>query len=140
MFVYRNSVVKQLAIGRSVRMRVVGVRIVRVGVRQGFMPMTVRMSGSRGDRLIVSMPMMFVVHVLMLVFHRLVRMLVLVPFGDMQPDANPHQHCRQGKGDIHRVTKECHGDQRAHEWRSGEVRASSSGPQMTQRDDEKHEA
>ena len=71
-------------------MRVVGVRIVRVRMRHCLVPMPVGMAGTRGDRLIVSMLMVFVVHVFVFVFHHLMDMLMLVPFGEMQPDANPH--------------------------------------------------
>jgi hypothetical protein len=79
-------------------------------VRQGFVPVPVGMARTRVDRLIVRMLMVFVVHVLVFVFHLVMRMLVLVPFGYVQPDANPHQQRRQRKRDIHGFAKECHSD------------------------------
>lgn len=49
-------------------MGVVRVGVVRVCVSQGLVPMTVTMAHSRGDGMIVVVPVVFVVFVLMLVF------------------------------------------------------------------------
>ncbi len=43
----------------------------------------------------MSMLMMFIMRVRMLVFQRLVRVLVVMSFGQMQPDSYGHQRARR---------------------------------------------
>jgi hypothetical protein len=72
-------------------MPVMAVGNVRVGVPQPdvHVAMTVRFAGRVGRR--VRVPMVFIVHMPMGVLHRLMLMFVLVPFGQMQPNANTHE-------------------------------------------------
>ena len=63
---------------------------VRVGVDHRFMavPMAVLLAGRIAG--VVCVPVMFAVDVQMLVLHRLVGMLVLVPLAQMQPNTECH--------------------------------------------------
>ena len=70
---------------------VVGIREVRMRVGQGFMPMPVAVLGAGLDRGVVGVMMMFVVYMLVLVFQRLMRVFVPMPFGKMQPNSERHQ-------------------------------------------------
>src|SRR5450759_1896081 len=79
---------------RSVAVPVVDVREVRMAVDQFIvmMPVQVWFAG-RGGR-VVDVLVMRVVRVEMLMPHRFVPMGVLVPFRQMQPDAQSHEHSR----------------------------------------------
>ncbi len=72
----------------------IGIREMRVLVLQPevSMPVRVRRRLVMGFR--VGVLMVFVMHMRMRVFLRLVDMLVLMAFGEMQPDAEGHQTCR----------------------------------------------
>ena len=59
---------------------VVGVRVVRMRMRHGLVQVAMRVPRAWGDLDIVRMQVMLVVLVLMAMFHRFVRMIVLVPF------------------------------------------------------------
>jgi hypothetical protein len=71
-----------------VRVLVVDVRIVRMLVRQRFMPMRMGVRFIAIPGKFVPMPVMLVVLMAMGMLQRLVRMPMLMPFADMQPDAN----------------------------------------------------
>lgn len=70
---------------------VVDVRKVRVPVRQNAMPMRVHMRLAPVPRKVMLVLVMRVVSMRMRVLERLMRVLVLVPFSNMQPDADGHQ-------------------------------------------------
>ena len=70
-------------------MAMVDVRVMRMLVSKRFMPVPVRMR--LGHRALVHMAMMVVVDVAVLVLDRLVCMVMGMPFGQMQPDAERHQ-------------------------------------------------
>jgi len=70
-------------------MAMVDVRVMRMPVPKRFMPVPVRMR--LGHRPVVDMAMMVVVDVAVLVLDRLVCMVMGMPFGQMQPDAERHQ-------------------------------------------------
>jgi hypothetical protein len=77
---------------------VVDVRIMSVCVHERLvsMPVSVRnrvRNGWVGG--IVRVPMMLVVHMRMVVLHRFVQVLMLVPLCEMQPDACRHQRRRE---------------------------------------------
>ena len=76
-------------------MPMMAVRRVRMRMPQAPVPMTVAMRPVRVDRPVVDVIVMFVVRVAMLVLQLLVLVHVLVPFGDMQPDADGHQGARR---------------------------------------------
>lgn len=70
---------------------VVNVRVVRMTVRQWFVPVPMAVNGARGVGRPVGMLVMRVVCVHVLMFHRLVGVLVLVPLGEVQNDPRRHQ-------------------------------------------------
>lgn len=70
---------------------VVDVRKVRVPVRQDPMPMRVHVRLAPVPRKVMLVLVVRVVSMRMRVFERLMRVVVLVPFANMQPDANAHQ-------------------------------------------------
>jgi len=74
-----------------VRVPVVNVRVVRMLVRQRFMPMRMRVWFATLPGKFVLMPVMLVMVVVVSMLQRLVRVLVLMPFANMQPDAKRHQ-------------------------------------------------
>ena len=74
-------------------MPVVQVRVMRMLVPHRFMPVGV---GVRfGDRAVVVVPVVVVVGVGVFVFQGVVAVGVFVAFGQMQPDAEGHQHARR---------------------------------------------
>jgi len=75
------------------RMPVVHVRIMRVAVNERLVHVEVRM-GLGPVRDIVRVVMMFVMNVSMRVFEVLVRVLVRMAFGDMEPHSKRHQYAR----------------------------------------------
>ena len=62
-----------------------------VGMHQGFVSMRVSMLVFLRDREIVKVLMMFVVAMVMGMFHGFVRVLMCVVFRQVQPDADTHQ-------------------------------------------------
>jgi hypothetical protein len=74
------------------------VRIVRMPVPEPVMPMPVRMRLAR--RPFVGVLMMLVVDVAMFVLDRFVRMIMLMAFGQMQPEAERHK--RAGDDQLNR--------------------------------------
>jgi hypothetical protein len=68
---------------------------VRVPMNQGRMPVPVRMWLTRRSARIVSVLVMRVVRMPMLVLHRLVRVFMLVAFGQMHPKADRHEEARR---------------------------------------------
>ena len=76
-------------------MAMVDVRVMRMLVSQRFMPVPVRMR--LGHRPLVHMAMMVVVDVAVLMLDRLMRVVVLMAFGQMQPEAKRHQRAGEDK-------------------------------------------
>lgn len=72
---------------------VMRVRVVRMGMPQRDMGMSVTVTGAGLDWFVVRMLVVWitVVHVFMLVLERLVHMFVLMPLTQMQIDTNSHQ-------------------------------------------------
>ena len=79
---------------------VMRVRIVGMRMRQRLVPVRVRVPRPRSDRLTVGVLVMRVVPVLVGVLQWLVRVPVLVPLGQVQPDARGHQD----RGDRERAS------------------------------------
>ena len=75
--------------GLLVLVAMMEVRVVRMPVPEPVMPMPVRMR--LGRRPLVGVLMMLVVDMPVFVLDRLVRMVVLMAFGQMQPEAERHQ-------------------------------------------------
>jgi hypothetical protein len=77
---------------------VMKVWIVHMPVPERLMPVPVRMR--LGHRAFVGVLMMLVVHMPVLVLDRLVRVVMLMAFGQMQPEAKSHQ--RAGADELNR--------------------------------------
>jgi len=73
------------------RMPVMDVRVMRMLVRQHLMSVRMRMGlrGTPGESMLVLV--VFVMPMPMAVLKRLMRVLVLMPLANMQPDADGHQ-------------------------------------------------
>ena len=113
------------------------VREVRMRVRDRLVPMRMRVAGSRLDREIVRMPVMFIMHVLVRMEQRFMRMFVFVPFGQMQPHAQPHQRAGNDQAQCNGFTEQRNRDQRANERRHRKIGAGTRGAEMAQRYHEK---
>jgi hypothetical protein len=83
-------------------MPMMDVRVVRMAVQQRLVAMLVGMRLFAVPAGLVRVPMVRVVNVRVIVSERFVQMLVFVPLGQMQPDAERHQGCgrqeNQGEG------------------------------------------
>jgi hypothetical protein len=66
--------------------------VMRMLVPDRLVPVPMRMRLARGIVRPVLMMMMVVVAMAVLVFHALVNVLMLMPFGQMQPETESHQH------------------------------------------------
>jgi len=84
----------------------VAVPVMRVGevsvrVRLRLVAVPVAVPCVRRNRLVVGVAMVLVVHGFMLVRQRFVRVLVLVPFGQMKPHAKCHQGAGNDQPNVH---------------------------------------
>ena len=77
---------------------VMKVRIVRMSVPEPVMPVPVGMR--LGDHAFVGVLMMWIVDMAVFVLDRLVRVVVLMAFGQMQPEAKGHE--RAGEDELSR--------------------------------------
>ena len=119
---------------------VVHVGHVRVGVPQSpvLMGMGVRLAwGIFGS---VGMLMMLVVHVRVRVPHRLVGVLVLMAFREVQPNAHAHQAASHQQLNGDGFAKSSDRNHRAKEWSGREIGAGARRSEMSKRDDEQREA
>ena len=98
-------------------------RLVLVDMAVGF--------GQINPRLVLVM-MMSVVNMQVLMFHRLVFMPMLVPFSQMQPDADAHQGRRSNEPPIERLSEKDNGDNRANERSSREIRSGAGRSDVAQ--------
>jgi hypothetical protein len=110
----------------------VGVVDVLMSRRRVRVPVRVRL----GDRPVVLMLMVFVVHVAMLVLHRRVEMLVLVSLRQVQPKTNTHQQPRADQRHCHWIMQQGDCDDGADERREREV---SPGPCSSEAPQGRHE-
>ena len=83
-------------------------------------------------RKVVLMLMMFVMNMRVGVTQRRVFMRVLVVFGEMQPDANPHQDDCQPERWRCRFAEQRDAQGGADEWRGGKICASACSAQIPQ--------
>ena len=70
----------------------VRIREMGMDVHHRLMPMPVGVSGARRNGRVMRVLVVLVMDMLMAVFHRFVSMLMLMPFGEVQPDTQRHQH------------------------------------------------
>lgn len=76
----------------AMHMSMVDIRIMRVLVHQHLMPMRVRVRDVRVPLELVRVLMVFIVPMAVAVLEGFVRMLVLMPLAQMQPDTDGHHH------------------------------------------------
>src|ERR1700734_1255974 len=113
------------------------VRVVRMPVPQPVMPVPVRMR--LAHRPLVGMLMMMVVDMAVLVLDRFVRVVVLMVFGQMQPEAERHQRAGDDQLNRDRLVQEDDRDDRAKERREREIGAGPGAAEMTQSQDKQDE-
>ena len=116
------------------------VRKMGVFVGQDRMPMRVAVRLAAIPVEIVFVLVMRVVNVWMGVFERLVRVLMLVTLGQMQPDPNPHQRGGDPERRRRRFAQQQDGDGGTDERRGGELGAGAGRAQATQRPHKKYQA
>ena len=95
---------------------------VRVGVRLRLVAVPVAVSRARSDRFVVGVAMVLVVHVFMPVLQRFVRVLMLMPFGQMDPHAQCHERARDNEPHAYRFAEQRDRNDRAEEGRDREIR------------------
>lgn len=90
----------------------------------------------------LTMPVLvvFVMDVPMVVLQRLVSVLVLVPFSEVQPHADPHQRRGDEKIDREVIAQNKNGNECSNERSQREIGACSRGAYVPQRQDKKDEA
>src|SRR6266850_1061878 len=88
---------------------------------------------------LMFMLMVDVMHVPVLMLERLMQMLVLVRFGEVQIDADPHQQRRADEAKGQRLAEQWERKSRADEGGSREVSARADGSQMTKAEYKEHE-
>src|SRR5262249_9189054 len=110
---------------------VMAVRRVPMGVPQRgvLMPMGVRLPDRVARPMVMSM--MLVVHVRMRVAHRLVRVLMLMPFGDMEPHAQSHQGAGRQEPEGDALSEGNDREHRTEEGRGREIGAGSRGAEVS---------
>ena len=79
------------------RVAVMDIRVMPVTVDHGRMAMGMDMGFAGRIQRAMNMPVMLVMHMAVLVHQRLVPVFVLMPFGKVQIDAEPHQQAGQRK-------------------------------------------
>jgi hypothetical protein len=114
----------------TMAMSVMQVRKVRMAMREP--GMTVAMAMWLSGRVVwcVSMLVMRVMDMSVLVLHRLMLVLMLVPFDEMQVEADAHEDrcCDKPKTDW--LRKQYYGQRRTDEWRRREIGARSRASQV----------
>ena len=88
----------------------------------------------------VRVKVVCVVRVKVVVVRRLVPVVVLVPFGEVQPDARAHEYRRKAKRQREAVPQEHNRKGRAHKRGDGEVSARPCRAQMAQCQDKQRQA
>ena len=119
---------------------VVGVGIVRVGMRHPSVLMAVSMRLARRICGGVFVLMVLVVIVEMFVFLGFMNMFVFVPLGDVQPNAYQHENACGAEGPIQPTLSEGESECSTRERRGGEIGSRSCCTEVTERSDEKDEA
>ena len=87
-----------------------------MGVREGLVLVPVRVGLAGRVRRAVRVPMVLVVRMTVRVDHPLVTMLMLMPLGQVQPDADGHEHAGGDPRRSDRFPKDQDRQACAHEW------------------------
>jgi len=111
---------------------VVDVRVMRMGMHHRFVPMPMRMWFA--GRIVgpVLVLMMFVVHVLVFMLHRFVRVFVFVSLSEVEPHTNAHEERADRETARYRLVKRDHRKQSANERRGREIRACARRSKVSQ--------
>lgn len=126
--------------GMSVRVAMMEIGIMRVTVHQPRMRMKMGMRLARRIGRPVRMLVVRIVTMAMLMHHRFVHMLMRMMLGEMEEEAETHQHGRSDKGERDRIAEDREAQSRAKERGRGEIGAGARRPQMAQRQNEEREA
>jgi hypothetical protein len=119
---------------------VVDVRIVWVGMAEILVSVRVggRLAGWVTREVLVSVVLF--VNVQVVVHHRLVDVLVLVPLGQMEPHTDAHLDRRDCQRERHRLAEKDQGQGRPDEWGERKIGPSPGRAQVPEREDEQHQA
>ena len=110
--------------------------IVMMAVYHPFMAMRMAVGLPQGRSLVMLVLMVFVVNVSMIMLDRFVQMLVLMSFGEVQPDADSHQRRSDRKLISESVVQDQKRDQCTDEGRQRKVRTRSRGADVPKRQNE----
>ena len=121
-------------------MAVMRVRIVGMRVREHLVLVRMRVPRPRSDRLAVGVPVMRVVPMLVGVLQWLVRVPVLVPLGQVQPDACGHQDRSNRERRGQRLSEERHGEDGARKRRRRKIGAGARRAELAQGEHEQRQA
>ena len=121
-------------------MPMVDVRVVRMAVQQRLVMMLVGMRLFAVPARLVRVAMVRVVDVRVIVSERFVQMLVFVPLGQVQPDAERHQGRGRQENGRDGLSEERDRNHGADERCGREVGAGARAAEMPQGDDKQHEA
>lgn len=105
------------------------VRTMWVRVSQSCMSMPVPVADTRGDGIIVNMLVVFVMNVNVIMFQRIMRVLVYMQFGQMQPKADSHERTRKQQRQCHGLPHG-HRQKSAKEWGDREIGAGASAAEV----------
>lgn len=109
---------------------------VRVRVRLRLVAVPVAVPRALSEGFVVGVTMVLVVQVFMLVLQRFVRVLVLMPFGQMKPHAQCHEGARDNESHAYQFAEQGNRNDRAEEGSDREIRSSTGCSEETQRHDE----
>ena len=104
---------------------VVDIREMPVTVDHGRMAMNMDMGFAGWIQRAMNMPVVLVMHMAVLMRHRFVRVLMLMLLGEMEVDAEPHQHPGDRKLQRKGLAQQADRDERAEKWRHSVVSAGS---------------
>jgi hypothetical protein len=112
----------------------------RMAVKQRLVTVLVGMRLFAQPIRLVRVPMVRIVDVHVVVRQRFVQMLVIVPFVQMEPDAESHQGCGDPEQYRDGLPEERYRDRGPDEWGSREIGAGARAAEMAQGDHEQHQA
>ena len=88
------------------------------------------------NRIMTRVLVMLVVDVLVFMLDGLMQMLMMMPFGQMQPDAPPHEQCRCNEACRNWFVQKRYGEERTGEGCGGKIRARPCNAYVAKRHDE----
>jgi hypothetical protein len=124
----------------SMPMSTMHIGSVRMCVPQRSMIVWMSMGLARRVRLLMRVLVMRVMHVRVLVLHRLMDVFVFVVLGKVQPDSQGHKQTSSGEPRRRWIAQRDHGGERAHKRRGCEVGAGARRSKFAERKNEQYEA